>query len=85
VCDKLVFLKITTPTLKTIIPRITICIPYVIQFRFEYMNDDSGPMIECPWRWKIMPKITIMVPIVTSAFPPFIEFSLFSSKKGKQN
>ena len=64
------------------IPRIVICIPYVIQFGFEYMNDDSGPMIECPWRWKITPKIVTMIPMITSVFPPFMKLFLFSSKKG---
>ena len=32
------------------IPRNIIPVPYVIQSGLEYMNDDSGPTIDCPCR-----------------------------------
>ncbi len=54
------------------IPTIEIPMPYVIQSGFEYMKEDCGPITECPWRWKIRPKINTMVPIMTNDFTPLI-------------
>ena len=65
-----------------IIPTTTICIPYVTQSGFEYMNDDSGPTIDCPWRWNTKPKIPIILPMIASVFPPFMVFLTSSGKKG---
>jgi DNA-binding Lrp family transcriptional regulator len=42
--------QINEPVTEIIIPKMTIPIPYVIQSGFEYMNDDSGPTIDCPCR-----------------------------------
>ena len=43
-------------------PIIAICMPYVIQSELEYMNDDSGPITDWPWKWNIAPKIAKMHP-----------------------
>ena len=60
----------------------TISSPYVIQSGFEYMNDSSGPTMDCPCKWKMMPEIPMIIPIIRSAIPPFMSFFLVSTKKG---
>ena len=66
------FLRITNPAHNIIIPVIKICMPYVIQSEFEYMNDDSGPIIDCPCRWNMMPKTLVIEPTMIRNFPIFM-------------
>ena len=66
------FLRITNPAHEIITPIVKICIPYVIQFEFAYINDDSGPIIDCPCRWNMMPKALVIEPMNIRNFPDFM-------------
>ena len=80
--DELFFLTIIIPANNKIIPTAAICKPYEIQSGLEYMNDDSGPIADWPWRWNVVPKIPVMMPVMAMTIPFFMIFSYISIKKG---
>ncbi len=60
------------PTPIMIIPTTMIWIPCVTQSGLEYIKDDFGPTIDCPWRWNTTPKIVIMVPMLSKILLAFM-------------
>jgi len=65
---------IVMPIPLIMIPATKISIPYKTQSEFAYIKDDSGPILDFPWKWKIIPKIAIIVPKNKIRLPSFILF-----------
>jgi len=57
------------------IPALKISIPYKTQSEFAYIKDDSGPILDFPWKWKTVPKIAIIVPKNKKTNPDLILIS----------